>query len=111
MVHFARNALALAPKGMQAMVAAAIRTSFAQPTPEATRAQWRQVADGFAVRYPKVAELMDTAEADVLAYLAFLRVHRRQIWSTNPLEWVILAAAPPVPPQTARATRWPLLHT
>jgi transposase-like protein len=29
---------------------------------------------------------MEAAEADVLAYLAFPRAHRRQIWSTNPLE-------------------------
>ena len=85
-VHFVRNALALVPKGAQELVAASIRTAFDQPTPEATRAQWRRVADGFAERYPKVAGLLDAAEEDVLAYLAFPRAHRRQLWSTNPLE-------------------------
>jgi putative transposase len=85
-VHFVRNALALVPKGAQPLVAATLRTVFAQPTPEAARQQWRQVADGFRARFPRVADLMDAAETDVLAYLAFPAAHWRQLWSTNPLE-------------------------
>ena len=85
-VHFVRNALALVPKGMQALVAATIRTVFAQPTAETARAQWRQVADGFRPRWPRLAELMEAAEVDVLAYLGFPPQHWRQLWSTNPLE-------------------------
>jgi transposase-like protein len=76
-VHFVRNALALVPKGVQAMVAATIRTVFVQPSPDLARQQWRQVADGFRARFPRLAELMDGAEADVLAYLAFPREHWR----------------------------------
>ena len=85
-VHFVRNALALVPKGMQAMVAASIRTVFAQPTAKAAREQWRRVADGFREPYPRLAALLDEAEDEVLAYLAFPREHWRQVWSTNPLE-------------------------
>jgi transposase-like protein len=85
-VHFVRNALALVPKGAQELVAASIRTAFDQPTPEATRAQWRRVADSFGEHYPRLAELLDGAEDDALAYLACPRAHRRQVWSTNPLE-------------------------
>jgi len=85
-VHFVRNALALVPKGVQAMVAATIRTVFAQPTAKAARAQWKEVLAGFRARFPRVAALMAAAETDVLAYLAFPREHWRQIWSTNPLE-------------------------
>jgi transposase-like protein len=85
-VHFVRNALALVPKGVQAMVAATIRTVFAQPTAKAARAQWREVVTSFRERFPRVAALMEAAEADVVAYLAFPRGHWRQIWSTNPLE-------------------------
>jgi transposase-like protein len=85
-VHFVRNALALVPKNAQQLVAATIRTVFAQPTTEAARQQWRQVAEGFRTRWPRLAELMDEAETDVLAYLAFPVAHWRQIWSTNPLE-------------------------
>jgi transposase-like protein len=85
-VHFVRNALALVPKSAAQLVAATIRTVFAQPEPEMARQQWRQVADGFRSRYPKLAALLDGAEADVLAYLAFPAEHWRQIWSNNPLE-------------------------
>jgi transposase-like protein len=85
-VHFVRNAVALVPKGMQALVAATIRTIFAQPTAEQAREQWRRVADGFREPWPRLAALMDAAEADVLAYLTVPREHWRQVWSTNPLE-------------------------
>jgi transposase-like protein len=85
-VHFVRNALALVPKSAAPLVAATIRTVFAQPEPEMARQTWRQVADGFRSRYPKLAALLDAAETDVLAYLAFPSEHWRQIWSNNPLE-------------------------
>lgn len=85
-VHFVRNALALAPKGAHAMVAATLHTAFAQPDAAKARAQWRQVADGFRERWPRLAGLMDGAEDEVLAYLAFPSEHWRQIWNTNPLE-------------------------
>src|SRR5438034_3580715 len=68
------------------MVAATIRTVFAQPDPEAAREQWGRVADSFRPRFPRLATLLDEAEADVLAYLAFPPEHWRQVWSNNPLE-------------------------
>jgi len=85
-VHFVRNALALVPKSAQQMVAATIRTVFFQPDAASARETWRKVADTFRGRYPKLAELLDAAEDDVLAYLAFPAEHWRQIWSNNPLE-------------------------
>ena len=85
-IHFLRNALALVPKAAQPLVAATMRTVFAQPTAETARAQWRQVADSFRERFPRLAALLDEAETDVLAYLAFPSAQWRQIWSTNPLE-------------------------
>jgi putative transposase len=85
-VHFVRNALALVPKAAQQLVAATIRTVFAQPEPAMARQTWRTVADGFRPRYPRLAALLDDAESDVLAYLAFPPEHWRQIWSNNPLE-------------------------
>ena len=85
-VHFLRNVLAMVPKAAQEMVAATISTVFVQPDPALAREQWRKVADGFRARYPRLAELLDEAEDDVLADLAFPREHWRQIWSTNPLE-------------------------
>jgi putative transposase len=37
-------------------------------------------------RWPKLAALMDSAEADVLAYMTFPPQHRAKLHSTNPLE-------------------------
>ena len=85
-VHFVRNALAYVPRSATEMVAATIRTVFAQPDAPLAREQWRRVADGFRARFPRLAQLMDEAEADVLAYLAVPSEHWRQVWSTNPLE-------------------------
>jgi transposase-like protein len=85
-VHFIRNALALVPKSAAAMVATTIRTVFVQVEADAAREQWRRIADGFRPRYERLADLLDAAEADVLAYLACPREHWRQIWSNNPLE-------------------------
>jgi putative transposase len=85
-VHFVRNALALVPKTANQMVAATIRTVFSQPDAVTATEQWRRVADGFRDRFPRLAHLLDEAESDVLAYLAFPQAHWRQIWSNNPLE-------------------------
>jgi len=85
-VHFMRNLLARVPKGHAEMVAATVRTIFAQPDPEATRTQLRLVADSFADRYPAVTDLLIEAEADVTAYAGFPYPHWKKVWSTNPLE-------------------------
>ena len=81
-----RNALAHVAAPQRAMVAAAIRTAFAQETATAAHRQWRQVADSLRERFPKLAVLMDEAEHDVLAYMAYHPDHWTKISSTNPLE-------------------------
>jgi putative transposase len=68
------------------MVAATIRTVFAQPDAASAREPWRKVADGFRTRFPRLAARLDEAEADVLAYTAFPPEHWRQLWSVTPLE-------------------------
>ena len=85
-VHFLRNALAHAGKGQRQMVLALINTIFAQETPEAASDQWRTVADQLREKFPKLAEMLDAAETQVLAYMGFPKAHRTQIHSTNPLE-------------------------
>jgi putative transposase len=85
-VHFMRNALSLIPKAAQQMVGATIRTVFAQPDARGAREQWRRVADGFRSRFPRLAELMDEVEEDVLSYATFPAEHWQKIWSNNPLE-------------------------
>jgi putative transposase len=85
-VHFMRNALAHVPKGQRAVVAALLRTVFAQDSEIDARNQWRNVSDQLRERFPKIAALMDSSEHEVLAHMAFPKSHRQQIHSTNPLE-------------------------
>lgn len=85
-VHFMRNALAHVGKGQRTMVAALLRTVFAQDSEDEARRQWRVVADQLRERFPKIARLMDGCEDEVLAHMGFPKAHRQQIHSTNPLE-------------------------
>ncbi len=39
-------------------------------------------------RWPKAAELMDTARTEVLAFTGFPHEHWRKVWSTHPIERV-----------------------
>ena len=85
-VHFVRNVLAHIAKGDKAMMAAAVRTIFAQPGREAAGNQLRYVAETISSRWPKASQLLLNAEDDVLAFMAFPRVHWTRIYSTNVLE-------------------------
>jgi putative transposase len=85
-VHFARNALAHAGRNGRRVVAAFIATAFAQNDAEAAKSQWRKVADQLRPTLPKLSALMDEAESDVLAYMAFPAAHRTKLHSVNPLE-------------------------
>jgi transposase-like protein len=85
-VHFMRNALAHVRKSQHTMVAAAIRQAFIQPDHSSATTTWRHVADQLRERWAKLATLMDDAECDVLAYMAFPSQHRSKLHSTNPLE-------------------------
>src|SRR5437016_453742 len=46
----------------------------------------RAVADRLRAKFRKLSELMDGAENEVLAYMAFPKSHWSQIHSTNPIE-------------------------
>jgi putative transposase len=87
-VHFMRNVLAHAGKQGRGVVSAFIGTAFAQPDADAARKQWRQVADQLRPKIKKLAEFMDDAENDVLAYMDFPAAHRAKLHSTNPIERV-----------------------
>jgi transposase-like protein len=85
-VHFMRNALAHAGRSGRRVVSAFVATAFAQNDAEAAKQQWRRVADQLRPKLPKLATLMDDAEADVLAFMSFAPQHRAKLHSTNPLE-------------------------
>ena len=85
-VHFMRNLLARVPKAAQAMVAATVRTIFDQPDRAAAEAQVLQVVEALGERFPAVTHLLLEAEGEILTFYDFPLEHRRQIYSTNPLE-------------------------
>ena len=85
-VHFMRNLLSHVPRGDQSIVAAALRTIYAQPNQEAARRQLRAVYDAMLPRWPIAAEVLIKAEDDILAYMAFPTEHWKRIYSNNVLE-------------------------
>lgn len=84
--HFMRNLLTTVPKSQQSLVATLVRTIFAQPDAELTRAQHARVVEQLAPRWPDAARLLTDAVDDLLAFTAFPKEHWRQIWSNNPQE-------------------------
>ena len=87
-VHFLRNVLAQVPKGSAEMVAAAIRTIFAQPDAEHVRDQLDVIATMLGRQFPKVEAMLRDAADDITAFADFPVAHWKKIWSTNPLERV-----------------------
>jgi putative transposase len=87
-VHFLRNVLARVPRGSAEMVAAAIRTIFAQPTTTEVVEQVDKVAVMLQPKFPQVAAMLADAREDLTAFASFPVSHWRKLWSTNPLERV-----------------------
>ena len=68
------------------MVAAAIRTIFAQPTGAEVIDQVDKVAAMLAGKFPAVARMLLDAREDLTTFASFPTPHWVKIWSTNPLE-------------------------
>ena len=85
-VHFLRNVLARVPKGSAEMVAAAIRTIFAQPGPIHVAEQLDTIATMLGRQFPKVEAMLRDNADDITAFAAYPVAHWKKIWSTNPLE-------------------------
>lgn len=86
-VHFMRNVLARVPKVAGPMVAAIIPTIFVpRGKKELVRAQFDEVITLLHKSHPVVAQMLDEARDDLLAFAEFPSAHWQQIWSTNPLE-------------------------
>ena len=85
-MHAVRNISSKISKTDAEMVAAAIRTIFAQPTPEAVAAQFDRIVATLEPQFPAVAGMLIDARDDLLAFSGFSIEHWRKIWSTNPLE-------------------------
>jgi Transposase, Mutator family len=79
--------LAQVPKGSAEMVAATIRTIFAQPGPGAALYVSSSASSPMLGRqFPRVEAILHEAADDITAFAAFPLGHWKKIWSTNPLE-------------------------
>jgi putative transposase len=87
-IHFGRNLLAVVPAGHADMLAAAVRTIFAQPDAVSVRRQLQVIAGMLGRQFPKVETMLREAADDITAFADFPTAHWKKIWSTNPLERV-----------------------
>ncbi|MEU1276486.1 IS256 family transposase [Streptomyces sp. NPDC005799] len=85
-VHFVRDVFSVIERGSGEMVAATIRTIFAQTTGEQVRTQLNVVADMLGRQFPQVKTMLLDAATDITAFADFPSAHWKKIWSTNPLE-------------------------
>src|SRR5690349_11135077 len=84
--HYAANLMAVTPKSSWPWVRALLHSVYDQPDAGAVHAQFDRVLDALADKLPRVAEHLDDARADVLAFTAFPKEVWRQISSNNPQE-------------------------
>jgi hypothetical protein len=97
-VRWMRNALAHVSRGQHTVVAAlsivlgptvdnrSFRQAFDQPDRAHAGETWRKVAEQLRPRWPKLGDLMDASEHDVLVYMTFSRQHRTKLHTANPIE-------------------------
>jgi transposase-like protein len=84
--HYAANLMAVTPKTAWTWVRALLHSVYEQPDAESVHAQFDHVLTALADKLPKVADHLEAARADVLAFTAFPKEIWRQIWSNNPNE-------------------------
>ena len=87
-VHFLRDMLGHCGKAQQPLVSGAIRQIFAAEGAGEARERLAGVVAALEQTTPKVARLLEGAEDELLAYMAFPREHWCKLRSTNPLERV-----------------------
>ena len=85
-VHFARDMKGHVAKSDQQMVGAAISQIFAAPDAAEARLRLHAVVATLERSAAKVASLLEAAEDDLLAHMAFPAEHWSKLRSTNPLE-------------------------
>jgi putative transposase len=73
------------PKSSWPWVRTLLHSVYDQPDAESVAAQCDRIIDALADKLPKVADHLDTARTDLLAFSAFPKQIWRQIWSNNPL--------------------------
>ena len=78
--------MAVTPKASWPWVRALLHSVYDQPDAASVHAQFDRILDALTDKLPKVAEHLEQARADVLAFTTFPKEVWRQIWSNNPSE-------------------------
>ncbi|RBO78297.1 IS256 family transposase [Nocardia puris] len=84
--HYTVNLMSICPKSSWPWVRTLLHSVFDQADTESVHAQYDRMLDALGEKLPKVAEHLDTARTDLLAFTAFPKQIWRQIWSNNPQE-------------------------
>ena len=84
--HYAANLMSVSPKSMWPAVKAMLHSVYDQPTASDVHAQFDRTLDYVAEKLPAVAEHLETARSDILAFTDFPKDIWAQIWSNNPNE-------------------------
>ncbi|MFC0250254.1 IS256 family transposase, partial [Citricoccus parietis] len=84
--HYSANLMGITPKSMWPAVKAMLHSVYDQPDAAAVNAQFDRLIDYVGEKLPAVAEHLDAARADILAFTTFPKDVWTQIWSNNPQE-------------------------
>jgi transposase-like protein len=84
--HYAANLMSICPKSAWPAVKTMLHSVYDQPDAKAVHSQFDKLLDQLGDTLPAVAEHLDAARADVLAFTSFPKEIWRQVWSNNPNE-------------------------
>ena len=82
----AANLMGITPKNMWPAVKAMLHSVYDQPDAASVHAQFDRLLDYVSGKLPTVAEHLDAARADILAFTTFPKDVWTQVWSNNPAE-------------------------
>jgi putative transposase len=85
-VHFVRNMHGHCRRQERGLVSTALREVFDAPSLGEAKDRAGKIIQRFRAAAPKVAELLEKAEEDLLAFYRFPQAHWPKLRSTNPLE-------------------------
>lgn len=84
--HYAANLMATTPKASWPWVRALLHSVYDQPDTASVNAQFDRVLHALGDKMPRVAQHLEGARPDILAFTDFPKEIWRQIWSNNPQE-------------------------
>ncbi len=84
--HYAANLMSVTPKASWPWVKTLLHSVYDQPDAASVHAQFDRLVQAVADKLPKVADHLEAARAELLAFTAFPKEIWRQIWSNNPQE-------------------------